>query len=73
MAGPFVNVEVWVLRNGYLRTVSGWEHSSTKRNLPCAARKPGGVDCRVSHRRVLLRKYTRFLYALISERKRNGL
>lgn len=67
------SVDTKVLCNVILSTVSGWEHSSTKRNLPCAARKPGGVDCRVSHRRVLLRKYTRFLYALISERKRNGL
>ena len=26
-----------------LRTVSGWEQSSTKQNLSCAVRKPGGV------------------------------
>lgn len=38
--------EVWVLRNGCLRTVSGWEQSSTKQNFPCAARVPGGVNCR---------------------------
>ena len=44
---PFISGdEVWVLRNGCLRTVSGWEQSSTKQNFPCAARVPGGVNCR---------------------------
>ncbi len=62
MAGLLTNVEVWVLRNGYLRTVSGWEHSSTKRNCPCAVRVPGGVGRKVSHRRVLLRENVRFLF-----------
>lgn len=39
---PFISdVDVWVLRNGNLRIVSGQEWSSTKRNLPCAVRKPG--------------------------------
>ena len=44
---PFISgVEVWVLRNGCLRTVSGWEQSSTKQNFPCAVRVPGGVNCK---------------------------
>ena len=44
---PFISGdEVWVLRNGCLRTVSGWEQSSTKQNFPCAARVPGGVNCK---------------------------
>ena len=39
---PFISgVDAWVLRNRNLRTVSGWEHSSTKKDLLCAARSPG--------------------------------
>lgn len=37
--------EVWVLRNGNLRNGSGQECSSHKKNLPCAVRVPGGVNC----------------------------
>ena len=42
--------------------MSGWEHSSTKKNRSCAARVPGGVAILVSHRRVLLREDTRYFY-----------
>ena len=39
---PFVSgVEVWVLRDGNPRTVSGRERSSTKWNLLGAVRSPG--------------------------------
>jgi len=38
---PISDVDVRVLRNGNPWTVSGRERSSTKRNLPCAARAPG--------------------------------
>ncbi len=53
MAASFSGDEVWVLRNGHLRTVSGWEHSSTKQNRSCAARVPGGAGGGVSRRSVL--------------------
>ena len=44
---PFVSgIEVWVLRNRNLRTGSGQECSSHKKNLLCAARVPGGVNCK---------------------------
>ena len=33
--------EAWAPRNGRYRTVSGWEHSSTKVNLSCAVGYPG--------------------------------
>lgn len=35
------DADVWVSRNGNLRTVSGQECSSTKWNLSCAVRMPG--------------------------------
>ena len=37
--------EVWVLRNRNLRIWSGQECSSHKKNLLCAVRVPGGVNC----------------------------
>lgn len=61
MAALFSGDEVWVLRNGHLRTVSGWEHSSTKQNRPCAVRVPGGVGRGVSRRSVLQKPDMRFL------------
>ena len=42
---PFTSDDdVWVLRGGNLRTRSGWEHSSLKKNLPGDVRVPGGVN-----------------------------
>ena len=42
---PFTSgVDVWVLRGGNLRTRSGWEHSSLKKNLSGDVRVPGGVN-----------------------------
>ena len=35
------NDEVWVLRNGTLRTGSGLDGSSPKESVPCAVRWPG--------------------------------
>lgn len=40
------NVDTKVLCDAMLSTVSGWEHSSTKWNLSCAVRVPGGVNCK---------------------------
>jgi hypothetical protein len=33
--------DVWVSCNENFRTVSGWEHSSTKEELSCDVRVPG--------------------------------
>jgi len=41
MLASVSDVDVLVLRDGNLWTVSGWEQSSTKQDLPCAVRVPG--------------------------------